>query len=242
MIVRLNTFLLALTEQRNVAVGDIFSFLLAVLSGFPTFAGAWSNMDVLLIIDIIGTFVFAISGALTARDKELDIFGAGVVAFVTALGGGTLRDLLLGQHPVGWMHRPEYLALVLGGLLFAIFFKKLIAHLRRTLFLFDTIGIAVFTIFGLEKALAMGLHPVIAVMMGMVSAVFGGVVRDIICNEIPLIFRREIYALACLAGGMLYLALGWINVPENYAILSTVILVIALRIIAVRYKLQMPKL
>lgn len=199
-------------------------------------------MDVLMIIDVVGTFVFAISGALTARDKELDIFGAGVVAFVTALGGGTLRDLLLGQHPVGWMVKPHYLALVIAGLLFAIFFKKLIAHLRRTLFLFDTIGIAVFTIFGLEKALVLGLHPVIAVIMGMVSAVFGGVVRDIICNEIPLIFRREIYALACLAGGILYLALSWASVPENYTILCTVVLVIGLRTVAVRYKLQVPRL
>ena len=199
-------------------------------------------MEILNVIDYIGTFVFAISGALTAKDKELDVFGAAVVAFVTALGGGTLRDVLLGDQPVSWMHSPFYLVLVVAGLLFALFFKQVIGYLRRTLFLFDTIGIAVFTIFGLQKALAYELHPGVALLMGMVSAVFGGVVRDVICNEIPLIFRREIYATACLAGGALYLLLDYLGVAESWSILSTVGFISLLRIVAVRYKLQVPRL
>lgn len=199
-------------------------------------------MEILTIIDYIGTFVFAVSGALTAKDKELDVFGAAVVAFVTALGGGTLRDLLLGDQPVSWMLSPFYLVLVIAGLLFALFFKSAIGYLRRTLFLFDSIGIAVFTIFGLQKALAFELHPGVALLMGMVSAVFGGVVRDVICNEIPLIFRREIYATACLAGGGLYLLLLTLGLPESWAIISTVSFITLLRIVAVRYKLQVPRL
>ena len=157
-------------------------------------------MNYLYLLDLIGTGVFAISGALTAAEKKLDVFGIAAVAFITAVGGGTLRDVLIGSTPVSWMNDLTYLILIVVGFVIAISFKSYILNLRKTFFLFDTIGIGVFTVLGLEKSLEIGLHPVISVMMGMVSAVFGGVIRDIVCNEIPLIFRKEIYALACLIG------------------------------------------
>ena len=193
-------------------------------------------MNILYIIDFIGVTVFAISGALTAVDKKLDIFGIAAVAFITALGGGTLRDVLMGSTPVGWMNDLRYLIMIVVGLLISILFRKHVQKLRNTFFLFDTIGIAVFTVLGIQKALALGIHPVIAVMMGMISAVFGGVTRDVICNEIPLIFRKEIYALACLFGGFIFILLRYLEVDTTVNILVTIAIIFVLRLLAVRFK------
>ena len=169
-------------------------------------------------IDIAGTFVFAISGALAASEKRFDIFGAGILALVTAVGGGTLRDVLIGSTPVGWMQDLNYLIVIGAAVVISFFGKTYILKLRRTLFLFDTIGIALFTLLGLQKTLALGLSPVIAILMGVVSAVFGGVLRDVLSNVEPLIFRKEIYATACLAGGVLFVGLRALEVP---ALVST---------------------
>jgi uncharacterized membrane protein YeiH len=193
-------------------------------------------VNILYHIDLIGTMVFAISGALTAMEKKLDIFGVAAVAFITALGGGTLRDVLMGSTPVGWMNDLTYLAMIGGGLLISLLFRQFVQKLRHTFFLFDTIGIGVFTVLGLQKALSLGLHPIIAVMMGMVSAVFGGVSRDIICNEIPLIFRKEIYALACLFGGVVFIILRYLEVPTKANIISAISVIIIMRLFAVFYK------
>jgi len=193
-------------------------------------------VNILYIIDFIGVTVFAISGALTAVDKKLDIFGIAAVAFITALGGGTLRDVLMGSTPVGWMNDLRYLIMIVVGLLISILFRKHVQKLRNTFFLFDTIGIAVFTVLGIQKALALGIHPVIAVMMGMISAVFGGVTRDVICNEIPLIFRKEIYALACLFGGFIFILLRYLEVDTTVNILVTIAIIFVLRLLAVRFK------
>lgn len=197
-------------------------------------------MNALYIIDLIGTAVFAISGALTAFDKKLDIFGVSAVAFITALGGGTLRDLLIGSTPVAWMNNPYYLVMIVTGIVIAVLFRNIVQRLRRTFFLFDTIGIAVFTILGLQKSLDIGVTPVIGILMGMVSAVFGGVTRDIVCNEIPLIFRKEIYALTCIAGGIVYVALAYFNIAQAIAIVVTALFIIAFRVLAVKYHWHLP--
>lgn len=199
-------------------------------------------MNALIWLDLIGTGVFALSGALTAYEKRLDIFGVAAVSFITALGGGTLRDLLIGSTPVAWMQRPVYLAIVIIGLLLAIFFKSAVQKLRKTFFLFDTIGIAVFTILGLQKSLNIGLDPIIAIMMGMVSAVFGGVIRDIVCNEIPLIFRKEIYALACIAGGGIYLTLIYVELSADLSIALSILSIVTIRILAVKHRWHLPGL
>lgn len=199
-------------------------------------------MDVLLWFDYIGTFVFAISGTLTAAQKRLDFFGATVIGFVTAIGGGTLRDVLLGDTPVAWMQNSDYFWLILGGVLITILFHKQVMKLKRTLFLFDTIGIATFTLIGLKKALLFQIDPAMAVMMGLSSAVFGGIIRDTLCNELPLIFHREIYATACIAGALIYLLLHHLHAPEVISELVTVLFIIAIRIIAVRFNIKMPQL
>lgn len=193
-------------------------------------------MNILHIIDFIGVTVFAISGALAAVEKKLDIFGISAVAFITALGGGTLRDLLIGSTPVGWMNDLRYLIMIVVGILISIIFRKHVQKLRKTFFLFDTIGIAVFTVLGLQKALALDIHPLIAVLMGLISAVFGGVARDVICNEIPLIFRKEIYALACLLGGFVFIFIRYLEVGSTLNILITITFIFIFRLLAVRYK------
>ncbi|MEL6635744.1 MAG: trimeric intracellular cation channel family protein [Bacteroidota bacterium] len=193
-------------------------------------------MDIIYALDLIGTLVFAISGTLTAVARKFDLFGAAVIGFVTAVGGGTIRDILLGSHPVGWMLDLNYLSVIGVAVVLSYLFQSRILRLRRTMFLFDTIGIGLFTILGVQKTLGFGLSPVIAVMMGTVSAVFGGVLRDTLSNEVPLIFREEIYATACVAGGILFLLLRRTPLTEPSIIALTICFIIVLRIVAVKRK------
>ena len=191
-------------------------------------------MELIYWLDLIGTFTFAISGALAAiQHRSFDFFGIAVLAFVTALGGGTIRDVLIGAQPVGWMTNSNYLLLIGAAIPIAYFGQRYILRLRRTFFLFDTIGIGLFTILGLQKTLAMGLSPAVAVMMGTVSAVFGGVLRDLLANQIPLIFRKEIYATACIMGGVLFLLLQKQGVPYAWSVGITVGVIILIRTLAV---------
>lgn len=192
-------------------------------------------MNFIYWVDIIGTFVFAISGTLAANYKKFDVVGATVIGMVTAIGGGTLRDLLIGSTPVGWMKNDIYVYVILVAIPFSFLFKKQILKLRRSMFLFDTIGIGLFTILGINKTLALGLSPLVALLMGVTSAVFGGVIRDVLCNEVPLIFRKEIYATACLAGGIIYLLLEKMSLFENWNMIISIFVVMIIRILAVRY-------
>lgn len=188
------------------------------------------------IIEILGTVAFAISGSLTAMSKKLDPFGVFIIAFVTAVGGGTLRDVMIGRTPVAWMTNLDYVYLIILGYLLALIFRKKIDRLRISLFLFDTIGLSVFTLIGLQKGLDTGLHPVICVAIGTMSACFGGVIRDILCNEIPVIFRREIYATICMAGGILFFILKALNLHHDAVYITVSVTMIVLRLLAVRYK------
>lgn len=200
-------------------------------------------MEILYILDLAGTFVFAISGTLTAAEKRLDLLGAAVIGFITAVGGGTVRDLLLDIHPIAWMQDENYLWVILAGVVCTILFKSGVLKLKRTLFLFDTIGIAVFTVLGLSRALIAGVDPVFAVMMGTISAVFGGVIRDTLCNDIPLIFRpTELYATVCLSGGCVFLGLQYmgLSLPLIYTI--TILFIITLRILSIKFDFKLPAL
>jgi len=192
--------------------------------------------------DLIGTFVFAISGVLTASEKKFDVFGASVIAFVTAIGGGTLRDILIGDSPVGWIKDLNYLYIIIIAIVVSLFFKKRVIQLRNTLFLFDTVGIGVFTIIGVQKSINFGISPIIAVMMGTISAVFGGVIRDILTNETPLIFRKEIYATPCILGGAIYLTLLHFNINIQLVSFMTAVLIIGVRLLAVKKKWALPRI
>lgn len=193
------------------------------------------------LLDIIGTLAFAVSGALTAMNKKLDPFGVFIIAFVTAVGGGTLRDILIGRTPVGWMRDLNYVYFIIGGFLLALIFRKKLDRLRTSLFLFDTIGLGVFTLIGIEKGIETGLHPVICVALGTITACFGGVIRDILCTEIPVIFRREIYATLCIVGGAVFFTLrNNFHVNHDVLYLVTSLIIIVLRLMAVKYKWYLP--
>lgn len=193
-------------------------------------------------IDILGTVAFAISGVLVAMEKKLDLFGVLIIAFVTAIGGGTLRDLLIGNTPVVWMRDLTYVFTILITVVFGIVFVNQLKYLRRSLFLFDTIGIGLYTMVGLEKGLQAELSPIMCIALGTMTASFGGVIRDILCNEIPVIFRKEIYATACILGGASYFLLTQFPIQESYVYVAAIFVVITLRLVAVRFGISLPNI
>ena len=191
------------------------------------------------ILDFIGTFAFAISGIRLASAKRFDWFGAYVVGFATAVGGGTLRDLLLDVTP-GWMTDPIYLICTALALVFVTVFGRLLIHLNNTFFFFDTIGLALFTVVGVGKSLALGYPFWVAIIMGSMTGAAGGVIRDVFINEIPLIFRKEIYAMACVVGGLAYwlcTVAGWGSYVSQ---MTCGVVVFLTRILAVKYKICLP--
>lgn len=195
------------------------------------------------IIDILGTIAFAISGVLVAMEKKLDVFGVLIIAFVTAVGGGTLRDMLIGIRPVGWLNAPMHILVIVVTVFLAIVFVNQLKYVRKSLFLFDTIGIGLYTMVGVEKGLAAGLAPVMCIALGTITACFGGVTRDILCNEIPVIFRKEIYATVCILGGLVYFLLIQFSVINNtVAHTMAIVTIIAMRILAVRFKISLPNI
>jgi uncharacterized membrane protein YeiH len=194
------------------------------------------------LLDIIGTIAFALSGALTAMSKKLDLFGVFIIAFVTAVGGGTLRDVMIGTTPVGWMLDLEYVYVICLSFGIALLFRKKFERLRTSLFLFDTIGLGVFTLIGLEKGINIGLHPIVCIALGTMTACFGGVLRDILCAEIPVIFRREIYATICILGGIVFFILRKFNLDNDLLYLITSLVIISFRLMAVKFKWYLPTL
>jgi len=192
------------------------------------------------VLDILGTIAFAISGALSAMNRRLDLFGIFIIAFVTAIGGGTIRDVLIGSTPVMWMENVLYIYLIGFVTILAIVFRNKLNYLKKSLFLFDTIGLGVFTITGVETGIQNNLDPIISVALGAVTGTFGGVIRDILCNEIPVIFRKEIYATACLIGALAYVTLYDMGVNADIIYVVTSLTVICIRIIVVKYHLTLP--
>ncbi|WP_010228513.1 trimeric intracellular cation channel family protein [Gillisia marina] len=199
-------------------------------------------MDISLFstFDVLGTIAFAISGALAAMTRKLDLFGIFIIAFVTAIGGGTVRDILIGNNPVMWMENTFYIYLISVVTFLTIVFRHKINHLKTSLFLFDTIGLGVFTITGVEAGISNGLSPIISIALGAITGTFGGVIRDILCNEIPVIFRKEIYATACLIGALGYVILYNLNVDNDVIYVVTSLIVISIRLVVVKFKIALP--
>ncbi|GAB5564990.1 MAG: trimeric intracellular cation channel family protein [Winogradskyella sp.] len=194
------------------------------------------------VLDILGTIAFAISGVLVAMNKRMDPFGVLIIAFVTAVGGGTLRDIMVGVEPVSWMRNMTFVYVIIASTVFAVIFRNKLKHLRRSLFLFDTIGIGLYTVVGIETGLVANLHPIICVALGTMTACFGGVIRDILCNDIPVIFRKEIYATACIIGGFTYFLLRLFLDDQNYLFVIAGFVVITIRLLAVKFKISLPSL
>lgn len=194
----------------------------------------------LFVIEVLGTVAFAISGIRLAATKGFDWFGAYTVGLVTAIGGGTLRDLLL-DIPVFWMQTSWYLVVTGISLATVIVFRSLLVSRDRILFVFDSIGLALFCVIGIQKTLAAGYPMWVATAMGVITGAFGGVIRDILINDEPIIFQKDIYATACLAGGLVYWLMAEAGAEAAWQQISCAIMVIGLRIASLKYNLQLPK-
>jgi uncharacterized membrane protein YeiH len=198
-------------------------------------------MDALQIISYTGVFVFAVTGVLKARTKRFDIFGAVVLAFVTAYGGGTIRDLLIGVRPVNWVNDNLALIIVVLSTIITFFFKLNTTLIKKLIFWVDAFGIGLFTIVGIQVALRAGISNGYALVMGIITATFGGLLADVLCNKVPSILKPgELYATACLLGGGLYLVMLKYHLQNEISMIISILVIAAIRIFAIRKKLQLP--
>lgn len=194
----------------------------------------------LQIIDILGTFSFAVSGAFLAMEKKLDPFGVLVLSFVTAIGGGTLRDIMIGNLPVSWLRNETATIVIFSAAVATMLFGRFLKHLTTTLFLFDALGLGLFTIIGIEMAIQLHFSIGVCIALGTITACFGGVIRDVLLNDVPLLFRKEIYALACITGGLIYFLSREMNIDTDIAKIGCILIIFTIRVLAVRYKLSLP--
>ena len=192
------------------------------------------------VIDILGTFSFAVSGAFFAMQKKLDPFGVLILSFVTAIGGGTLRDMMIGNLPVGWLRDETATVVIFAGAMGSMFFGQWLKKINATLFLFDALGLGLFTIIGIEKGIELNFSTGVCVALGTITASFGGVIRDVLLNNVPLVFRKEIYALASIIGGLFYYVLYHSSMNNDVAKIICILLILFIRLVAVRYKLSLP--
>lgn len=198
--------------------------------------------EFLNLIDILGTVAFAISGVFAAMQKRLDVFGVFIIAFITAIGGGSVRDILIGDLPVSWIRTMNYTWIILVSSLVAIFFNNTIRNFQKTLAVFDSLGLGFFTILGIQKGIDSGLDPGICVALGTVTGCFGGVIRDISLNNIPLIFHKEIYATACIIGGSVYIVLLRTSMHGEWADVISISIIVVIRLTALQYDLRLPSI
>jgi uncharacterized membrane protein YeiH len=199
------------------------------------------NTSFTTVLDLAGTFAFAISGIRLASGKQIDWFGAYIIGLATAIGGGTIRDLLLDVTPF-WMMDGSYFLTTGVALVATIWFAEKIARWRNTLYLFDAIGLGLFTIVGISKSVEAGLPFWVCIVMGTITGAAGGVTRDVLLNEVPLLFRKDIYAIACIAGGLVYFACDYFGFPGAVTALTAAATVILIRLIAMRFHIHLPTL
>lgn len=198
-----------------------------------------TNIEVVDIIEVLGTIAFAISGIRLASAKRFDWFGAIVIGFVTATGGGTLRDLLL-DVPVFWMQASRYIWCTLFAFIIVLGFRKYLVHLNNTIFWFDCIGLGLFVVVGYEKALVLGYPIWVCVSMATITGIVGGIIRDILINEVPIVFTQELYAVACILGGILFSILYYFDIQLLVIEVSTAVFVVVIRFFATRYHIKLP--
>ena len=198
-------------------------------------------MNLLRLLDLLGVAVFAVSGALAAGRKHLDLMGVLVLAVVTAVGGGTLRDLLLSRHPVFWMADPAYLVVSVFAAALTVLYTQYRAAPQRTLLVADALGLALFAVSGAQIAEAQQLHAIIVVVMGTMTGVAGGMLRDVLVNDIPMIIREgEVYATAAVIGVVLYLGLQGLGVTREAAALSGMATIALIRLAAIVWDISLP--
>jgi len=197
-------------------------------------------MEIIILLNIISVFVFSISASLSAINRKFDMFGIVLISFVTSVGGGTVRDILLGNFPIAWLNDLSYPVTIFFGTMASFLFTKKLNKFKRTYFWFDTIALSTTTIIGIHKGLDVGINPFISVTLGLISAVFGGIIRDTLCNEVPLVFRKGIYASACIFGGIIYVILYVLEVKEYISMPVTIGIIICIRYYSIKHKLNLP--
>jgi len=195
--------------------------------------------ELIFYLDIFGTISFAVAASLMAHKKNLDPFGILVIAVITSVGGGTLRDILLRNYPIFWIDNITYLIVIIAASVMTQIFIKYISRISNILLIFDAIGIGVFTVIGIKISISFSLHPLISIAMGTITAVFGGLIRDVLYNEIPVILHKELYATLCITGGAVFFILKHFPLPVeiNYAV--SMLFIITTRIIAIKYNLSL---
>lgn len=189
---------------------------------------------------ILGICVEAITGALSAGRKKMDFFGVLLIASITALGGGTVRDVLFNTYPLTWVAHPEYLLYTSTLAFLTIFFARSLVRIMKLFLVLDAVGLSAFVIIGTERVLAHGMSAGIAIISGMLTGICGGMIRDILCNDIPLVLRKELYAVIALAGALLYIILEHYAVPHNISILVVLLSIFTTRVLAIFFHIQMP--
>lgn len=196
--------------------------------------------DLVEIIGILGSFSMAISGALKAMHKQFDPFGIFIIAFVTAIGGGTVRDMLLTEKSVFWMHDANFIYAIILGTFIAILLRNKLYVFQKLLSLFDTIGLGLFTIVGVQIGLDYDINFVSCIILGTITGAFGGVLRDVLVNEVPVIFQKEVYASISVVGGIIYLVLMNFNTPLLYAQVIPIVIIITLRVLVIKFNISLP--
>ncbi|MBO0951364.1 trimeric intracellular cation channel family protein [Fibrella forsythiae] len=202
-------------------------------------------MTIWYIIDLVGTSVFAISGVLSALRKKMyhDIVALFFIGFLTAVGGGTTRDVIMGAHPIAWIRDPNYLIVISINVVIAVLCRNWwLGALQRPLLIFDTIGIGLFTILGMQKALLAGVNDWASILLGIITALFGGVIRDTLVNDLPLILDRQLYVTPCLAGALLYLLNNSLGVDATLNLILSAGLITLFRLVAIRLDLTLPRI
>ena len=197
-------------------------------------------VDLLTIIYLVAITAEAMSGALAAGRRDMDIFGVAVIAFVTALGGGTIRDLVLGRFPIGWTQHPEYIYLVISAGLLTTVKARFLHHLKRAFLFLDAMGLIAFSLIGCSVGLALEYPTPVVIMSGMMTGIFGGVLRDVLCNQVPVVFRRELYASVSLVVCVMFLALRAAGVGSDLNTAISFATGLSLRLLAIRYEWQLP--
>ncbi len=200
----------------------------------------FTEVEFISAVEILGTFAFAVSGAISAIRSRYDVFGILVLAFVTAVGGGTIRDLLVGNLPVSWLSNPLAIWSAFMGFLLTIFWRSHIRKIQQWIIFFDAVGLGLFTVMGTQVGLEVGMGVGISITLGTITACFGGVTRDVLSGTRPLIFRQEIYALASMIGGILYVSILPL-MHDVWAQIIAIVFITVIRMVAVRYELRLPR-
>ena len=199
-----------------------------------------SNFTVMLVIYLVAITAEAMSGALAAGRRNMDIFGVVIIAFVTALGGGTIRDMVLGHYPIGWTQHPEYVYLVISFGLLTTVIARHMHRLKQVFLLLDAMGLIAFSLIGCNTALELGYPTIVIIMAGMITGISGGILRDVLCNQVPVVFRRELYASVSLSVCLMFLGLRYLDVSPNISTIVCFAGGLAFRLAAIRFKWRLP--